>query len=212
MLIVHHLNVSQSERIIWLLEELGLTYELRTHLRDPVTRKAPPELRQVHPLGKAPILEDGALVLAESGAIIDYIFATRSEGALSIKPGHSNFPDYIYWFHYANGSLFLQIMLNLVIRGVTDEANASRAFRRQRLERHLDFVEARLGETAYFAGPAFTAADIMMHFPFGTMRQFFDLDLSNRPNVNRWLDRISERPAYQRAMRKAGHSDDPGRP
>lgn len=212
MLIVHHLNTSQSERIIWLLEELQLPFKVRTYQRDPTTREAPPELRQVHPLGRAPVLEDGKRTIAESGAIIEYLFATRGGGQLLIIADDPAYPDYIYWFHYANSSLFLQIMLNLAVGAATDELHPARSFRRERLNRHIDFVEARLGKVPFFAGRHFTAADIMMHFPFGTMRRFFDLDLSARPNIKSWLARISERPAYRRAMETAGHDTDPAAP
>lgn len=158
------------------------------------------------------MLEEGERTIAESGAIIEYIFATRGSGKLSIRADDPAFSDYIYWFHYANSSLFLQIMLNLAVSAATDERHPTRTFRRERLNRHIDFVEARMREVPFFAGRIFTAADIMMHFSFGTMRRFFDLDLSVRPNIKSWLRRISERPAYQRAMKKAGHDTDPALP
>lgn len=211
MLTVHHLNVSQSERIIWLLEELELPYELCLYQRDPVTQFAPPELRAIHPLAQAPVLVDGEIVMAESGAIIEYILARYGEGRLAMPVTSPEYPDYLYWFHYANSSLMMQISINWFTgMAVGPDSNSPLLpVLQQRLDRHLQMVEDRLSQANYFAGAEFTAADIMMHFPFGTMKAFYNLGLDNRPNIKAWLARISERPGYQRGMKAAGHTQDP---
>ncbi|MBW4679720.1 MAG: glutathione S-transferase [Microcoleus vaginatus WJT46-NPBG5] len=211
MLTVHHLNVSQSERIIWLLEELELPYELRVYQRDQATQLAPTELRSVHPIGSAPVLCDGEIVMAESGAIIEYILARYGNGQLAAPVSSPQYPDYLYWFHYANGSLMTQIS-GYWIAGMAAAPESSSPLLsalRERLDRHLQMVEDHLGQATYFAGSEFTAADIMMHFPFGTMKAFYNVGLDSRPNIKAWLARISERPGYQRAMKAAGHKQDP---
>lgn len=211
MLIVHHLKVSQSERIVWLLEELDLPYELRVYQRDPVTQFAPPELRSVHPLGSAPVLCDREIVMAESGAIAEYVLARYGNGRLSVPVTSPQYPDYLYWFHYANASLMMQIGVNWIAAMAAGQDSDSPLLPtlRERLERHLEMVEDRLSRSPYFAGSEFTAADIMMHFPFGTMKAFYNVGLDNRPNIKAWLARISSRAGYQRAMKAAGHERDP---
>jgi glutathione S-transferase len=211
MLTVHHLNFSQSERIIWLLEELELPYEMRVYQRDPVTQFAPDELRSVHPLGSAPVLCDGEIVLAESGAIIEYVLARYGNGRLTVPVTSSQYPDYLYWLHYANGSLMTQISLNWIAGMAAKPGSNSPVLSalKERLERHLLLVEDHLSRATYFAGTEFTAADIIMHFPFGTMKGFYNVGLDNRPNIKAWLARISDRPRYQRAMKVAGHQQDP---
>lgn len=211
MLTVHHLNVSQSERIIWLLEELELLYELRVYQRDPLTQFAPDELRLVHPLGSAPVLCDGEITIAESGAIVEYVLARYGNRRLAIPVTSSQYPDYLYWFHYANGSLMTQIGVNWIAAMAAQPGSDSPLLLslRERLDRHLQMVEDRLSQTTYFAGGEFTAADIMMHFPFGTMKAFYNVGLENRPSIKGWLARISDRPGYQRAMQAAGHEQDP---
>ena len=211
MLIVHHLKVSQSERIVWLLEELDLPYELRVYQRDPVTQFAPPELRSVHPLGSAPVLCDREIVMAESGAIAEYVLARYGNGRLSVPVTSPQYPDYLYWFHYANASLMMQIGVNWIAAMAAGQDSDSPLLPtlRERLDRHLEMVEDRLSRSPYFAGSEFTAADIMMHFPFGTMKAFYNVGLDNRPNIKAWLARISSRAGYQRAMKAAGHERDP---
>lgn len=211
MLTIHHLNISQSERIIWLLEELGLLYELRMYQRDPVTQLAPTELRSIHPLGSAPVLCDDEIVIAESGAIIEYVLARYGDGRLTVPVKSSQYPDYLYWFHYANGSLMTQLGVNWIAAMAVEPGSDTPLLSslRERLERHLRMVEDHLSRTTYFAGAEFTAADIMMHFPFGTMKGFYNVGQGNRPNIKAWLARISERPSYQRAMKVAGHERDP---
>ena len=211
MITIHHLGVSQSERIIWLCEELDLPYELKAYTRDANTRMAPPTLRDVHPLGSAPVISDGEQVLAESGAIVEYVLERYGNGRLRPATAAPEYADYLYWLHYANGTLMPSLMLDFVI-GMPSANNAAHpmaALFGARLQRNLLWVENRLGQVKFVAGAEFTAADILMHFPFGTMRAFAPMDLSQRPNTKAWLGRISERPAYQKAMRIAGHARDP---
>jgi glutathione S-transferase len=203
MLTVHHLGISQSERIVWLCEELGIPYELKLYKRDSVTRLAPPEYKALHPFGTAPVITDGDLVLGESGAIIDYIIAKYGGGRLTLTPDNPDFDEYLYWFHFANGSMMPAGMTDLIINilGVPAEGDIPKALR-ARGERAWDMVEKRLGVANYLAGKEFTAADIIMLFPLTTMRVFVPRDLSPYPNIRAYLQRIGERPAYQRAMKK----------
>ena len=203
MLTVHHLRRSQSERIVWLCEELGLDYVLQCYARDPVTMLAPPEYRALHPMGTAPVITDGEVVLAESGAIVDYIIAKYGKGRLACGPDHPNFAHYLFWFHYANGTLQLQMMRNFAFRraGVAED-NSIRRLAAERLERNLGLVDARLRVADYLAGHELTAADIMAVFSLTTMRSFFPLDLTPYAHTLAYLARIGEREAYRRAMKK----------
>ena len=202
MLTVHHLRRSQSERIVWLCEELGIDYVLECYARDPTTMLAPPAYRALHPVGTAPVIPDGDVVLAESGAIMDYIIARYGKGRLALPPDHPDFAQYLFWFHYANGTLQLQLMRNFTLRraGVADD-NPVRRLAAERLERNLKIVDARLGIADYLAGREFTAADIMAVFSLTTMRSFFPLDLTPYPHTLAYLARIGQREAYQRAMK-----------
>jgi glutathione S-transferase len=203
MLTVHHLGVSQSERIVWLCEELGIAYELKRYDRDAVTRLAPPAYKALHPLGTAPIITDGEVVLPESGAIMEYIISKYGHGRLGVSPHAPNFADYLFWFHFANGSMMPSQMAGLMsARSTGAEENPRARIMRERSERPWVLVEDRLGKTPYLAGPDFTAADIIMLFPLTTMRAFAPRDLSAYPNIRAYLQRIGERPAYRRAMEK----------
>lgn len=203
MLIVHHLGKSQSERIVWLCEELGIPYELKHHVRDAKTNLSPPELRALHPLGAAPVIQDGDLLLAESGAIMDYIMAKYGDGRLQLGPEHPDFAQYLYWFHFANGNLQPNMGRNMVLRRLNLPADNPVALAmKERLERVLKLIEQRLGAVPYFAGAEFTAADVINVFSLTTMRYFMPLDLGPYPNILRYLQRIGARPAYQRAMQK----------
>ena len=203
MLIIHHLEKSQSERIIWLCEELEVPYELKRYERDPVTRLAPPAFKALHPTGTAPVLTDGDLVLAESGAIIEYIIGKHAAGRLALGPNHPDFAQYLYWFHFANGSLQPNMGRNMILRRL-DLApdNPTLLAMQGRLDRALGLVEERLGEADCFAGSEFTAADIIMVFSLTTMRYFVPLDLAPYPNTLAYLQRIGARDAYRRTMRK----------
>ncbi len=207
MLTVHHLGKSQSERIVWLCEELGIPYELKHYVRDATTKLSPPELRALHPLGAAPVITEGDLVLAESGAIVDYIIAKHGDGRLALGPAHPDFAQYLYWFHFANSSLQPAMGRNMVLaRLELAPDNPTLLAMQGRAARALALVDERLGEADYLAGDAFTAADIMIVFTLTTMRYFMPLDLSPYPNILSYLQRIGSREAYRRAMRKG----DPG--
>ena len=202
MLTIHHLGKSQSERIIWLCEELGLPYDLKRYARDPVTILAPPELKALHPAGTAPIVTDGGLVLAESGAIVEYIIGKHGGGQLALGPDHPDFATFLYWFHAASGHLQPIMGRNMMLRRLGLPADNPVLLAMQgRLDRVLDQVEARLNEAAYFAGSDFTAADIMAVFSLTTMRLFLPIDLAPYPGILAYLGRIGGREAYQRAMR-----------
>ncbi len=201
MITVHHLGVSQSERIVWLCEELGIAYELKTYSRDP-NGAAPPAYKALHPQGTAPIITDGSFSLAETGAIMDYILARHGGGRLVVGSEAPNFPDYLYWLHFGNGFFVPAAMMSIVAsRMAGDNKQAAQAFTgRQELAYRMS--EERLGKVPYFAGPEFTAADIMMVFPLTTMRAVTGRGLGASPNLLAYLKRIGERPAYQRAMKK----------
>jgi glutathione S-transferase len=217
MIVVHHLNNSRSQRVLWLLEELGLPYEIKHYQRDKKTMLAPPELRAVHPLGKSPVITDGALTLAESGAIVEYLAETYGGGKLAPKPGTPEYRRYRYWMHYAEGSAMPPLLLKLVFdqierapmpffvkpvaKGISAKVNA--AFIRPQIKTHLDFMEGELGKSAWFAGTTFSAADIQMSFPLEAAASRGGLDAS-RPKLMDFLARSHARPAYRRALQKGG--------
>jgi glutathione S-transferase len=207
MITVHHLGVSQSERIVWLCEELEIPYTLKRYARDPVTKLAPEAYRALHPMGIAPVISDGDVVLPESGAIIEYLIAKYGQGRLAVAAAAANFADYLFWFHFANGTLMPSEMSMLMgaMQGAAGDNPILEIFR-ARSERAYALIEARLGAVPYFAGAGFTAADIMMLFPLTTMRAFSRRDLAGLPALRAYLTRIGERPAYQRALAKG----DPG--
>ena len=204
MITLHHLGRSQSERIVWLCEELDLPYELVRYERDPVTMLSPPALKALHPLGAAPVIQEDGLLLAESAAIVDYLIARHGGDFLRPGPDHPDFVAFLYWFHFANGNLQPAMGRAMMVgrAGLAPDHPVQLAVR-MRLERAMALVEARLGEAAYLAGPAFTAADVMTVFSLTTMRLFQKLDLGPYPNILAYLQRIAARPAYQRAMAKA---------
>lgn len=203
MLTVHHLEKSQSERITWLCEELGLPYDLQLYKRDAVTILAPPELKALHPQGTAPIIGDDGLVLAESGAVMQYILGKYGQGRLAPGPDDPAFASYLYWFHFANGTLQPAMGRNMVMRWLKLPPDNPVLLRmRGRLDGAMDQVEARLGSADFLAGAELTAADIMMVFSLTTMRIFMPLDLAPYPNILAYLQRIGARPAYRAAMRK----------
>jgi glutathione S-transferase len=220
MIIVHHLNNSRSQRVLWLLEELGLEYEVRRYERDPVTMLAPPELRAVHPLGKSPVVSDGGNVLAESGAILEYLVETHGHGRLAPAAGSPERLRYRYWLHYAEGSAMPPLLLKLVFDRVAQarmpffvrpiaRAIASRArdgFIQPQIDLHLDFMEAELERSTWFAGDAFTAADVQLSFPLEAAARRGGLD-GLRPRLMEYLARIHARPAYQRALERGGPYD-----
>ena len=207
MFTVHHLGKSQSERIVWLCEELEIPYELKHYARDPVTMLAPPDYKALHPIGAAPVITDGDLVLAESGAIVDYILAKHGHGRLVLRADDPDFAQFLYWFHFANGTLQAGMgRLMILNRLKLAEDNPMLLATRARIDRIFDLVETRVRDVAYLAGNTFTTADIMMGFSLTTMRYFQPYDLARCPNVVKYLGRIGARPAYRRAMEKG----DPG--
>jgi glutathione S-transferase len=210
MLTVHHLNNSRSQRVLWLLEELGVPYELVRYQRGPDLR-APASLRAVHPLGRSPVLVDGSRTIAESGAIIEYLLATYGQGRLVPAPGHEDRLRYTYWLHYAEGSAMPPLLMKLVFDRMPHGASAllrpfvsmvaSRAlssFVLPELRLHMAYWEHELADTGWFAGPEFTAADIQMSFPLEAAARRAALG-DGHPNAMAFLDRIHDRPAYQRA-------------
>lgn len=201
MLIVHHLGASQSERIVWLCEELGIPYELKTYARDPVTRMGPPEYKALHPLGTAPIITDGDVTLAETGAIMEYILAKYGDGGLTVKPDAPGYADYLFWHHFANGSVMPAEMNAMISNRLLKDQPVGKALM-ARSDRAFAMTEARLGEVRYLAGENFTAADIVSVFGLTTMRAFTGRTLDDFPNIRAYLARIGQRPAYQGAMKK----------
>ena len=207
MLTVHHLGKSQSERIVWLCEELEIPYELKRYTRDSKTMLAPAEYKALHPIGAAPVVTDGGLVLAESAAVLDYVITKYGNGSLTLKPDHSDFASYLYWLHFANGSLQPVMGRNMMLNRLNlPDDNPVRTAQKARLDLAFDLVEERTRKSEYLAGKEFTAADIMMGFSLTTMRYFMPYDLKRCPNVVSYLARIGARPAYRRAMEKG----DPG--
>ena len=222
MIVVHHLNNSRSQRVLWLLEELGVPYEVKRYQRDLKTMLAPPELRQVHPLGKSPVIVDGegadAAVVAESGAIVEYLLDTHdAAGRLRPRAGTADRRRFTYWLHYAEGSAMPPLLLALIfgrlpkgpmpflIRPIV-KAVAQKAmdgFIAPQIRKHLDFMEGELKQRPWFAGDAFSAADIQMSFPLEAYATRGGLDAS-RPALWDWLRRIHAMPAYQKAIEVGG--------
>ena len=203
MLKIHHLGHSQSERILWLCEELDVPYEFVKYIRDPVTRLSPPALRVLHPLGAAPVLETEGKLLGESAAIVDFILARYGRGRLQYGPDHPDFASYLYWFHFSNGNLqpVMARSMTVSLCKLPPEHPVQKGAH-DRLASVLSLIEAQLSQHAFLAGDEFTAADIMSVFSLTTMRLFYPADLTPYPNILSYLQRIGARPAYQRAMAK----------
>jgi glutathione S-transferase len=202
MLTVHHLGISQSERIVWLCEELGIDYAFKRYDRRADNRLAPDEYKALHPMGIAPVITDGSLVLGESGAICDYICAKYGDGRLTPKPNDPDFADHLFWFHWSNGTFMTTLMMQLVLAG-GGEGNPASVFVNDRSQRGWAMVEKRLGEAQFFGGNNLTTADIMMVYCLTTSRAFRNITIEGFPNLRAYLARIGARPAYQRAMAKA---------
>lgn len=215
MITVHHLNNSRSQRILWLLEEMGVPYEVRRYQRDAKTMLAPPELRAVHPLGKSPVITDDGRVIAETGAIVEYLVGRYGDGRLIPAGGSDERLRYTYWLHFAEGSAMPPLVMALIFkempkavpglirpiaRIISDQVQ--QRFLRPQIAAQLDLMEAELGGTAWFAGAAFSAADIQMSFPVeaAAMRA----GLGKRAKLGAWLQRIHGRPAYQAALARGG--------
>jgi glutathione S-transferase len=206
MLTLHHLNDSRSQRILWLLEELGLPYEMKRYQRNLQTRLAPPELKAVHPLGKSPVITDGNITIAESGAIVDYIIRRYGQengrAAMMPAPSSTEYEVYHEWLHYSEGSAMLPLMLNLYV-GRLKEAGAPLHPRiNSEIANHLGYVDAALNGREFFVGKSLTGADIQMSF-VGEMAKIFN-KLEPYPNLSAWLSRMHARPAFQRSVEKGG--------
>jgi glutathione S-transferase len=220
MIVVHHLNNSRSQRVLWLLEELGVPYEVKRYERNPVTMLAPPELRAVHPLGKSPVIVDDGVTVAESGAIVEYLVARYGEGRFIPAAGTPERLRYTFWLHYAEGSAMPPLLLKLIFdkvesgpmpffvkpvaRGIS--ATVKAAFITPQLKTHFDFMESSLAGSDWFAGQDFTAADIQMSFPLEAASQRGGVDES-RPRLLGFLRRAHARPAYARALARGGAYD-----
>lgn len=218
MIVVHHLNNSRSQRILWLLEELGLDYEVKRYQRDPKTMLAPAELRKIHPLGKSPVVTDGDLVLAESGAIITWLAARYGDGSLMPAMGTDAWLRCNYWLHYAEGSAMPPLLLKLVFQRVASAPmpffvrpvarmitqRTNEGFIDPQLKLHRDYLESELADNdAWFVGEAFSVADIQLSFPIEALAARGGLDASC-PKLQAWLQRIHARAAYQRALERGG--------
>ena len=217
MIVVHHLNNSRSQRLLWLLEELGLEYEIRRYQRDPQTMLAPASLREVHPLGKSPVMTDGDATLAESGAIMEYLIERYGGGRLIPPAGTSERLRYTYWMHFAEGSAMPPLVMKLIFdrmekgpmpffvrpvaRGIA--GRVKKGFIQPNINRQLDFMEAELGKSAWFAGSEFTAADIQMSFPLEAAAARGGLNAS-RPKLMEFLGRIHAREPYRAALERGG--------
>jgi len=218
MIVVHHLNNSRSQRVLWLLEELGVPYEVQKYQRDAKTMLAPAELTRVHPLGKSPVLTDGAITVAESGAIVEYLLENYGAGRLVPPPGTESRRRFTYWLHFAEGSAMPPLLLKLIFdrigsgqgmpffvapvaKGIASKVKALMI--EPNLKRQLDFMESELERSEWFAGDEFSAADIQMSFPVEAAAQRAGLDAS-RPKLMAYLKRIHARPEYQRALARGG--------
>lgn len=217
MIVVHHLNNSRSQRVLWLLEELGLEYDIKRYERDSKTMLAPPELRAVHPLGKSPVITDGDLTLAESGAIVEYLVERYGEGCFAPSRQMADYLRYRYWLHYAEGSLMSPLLLKLVFdkvetspmpffvkpiaRAISGKVKSS--FIMPQITGHLDYLEAELGKAKWFVNDEFSAADIQLSFPLEAAAARGGLDAS-RPRLMDYLKRIHDRPAYKKAIERGG--------
>jgi glutathione S-transferase len=222
MIVVHHLEKSRSQRVLWLLEELGLEYEVKVYRRDPKTILAPKSLAAVHPLGKSPVITDGDITVAESGAILEYLVERYDrEGRLRPKAGTQAALDYRYWLHYAEGSLMTPLILALVFSRLPSQpmpffvkpvvkglsAKVIESYVRPQLRTHFRFVEDQLARSPWFAGAEFSAADIQMSYPLQAALERSGLEL---PRVQEFIARVKARPAWQRAEAKHGPFELPG--
>jgi len=203
-IIVHHLENSRSQRILWMLEELGLPYEIKRYERDKKTMLAPPELKRVHPLGKSPVIEDSddGRVIAETGAIVEYL-VEKADGRLGPPAHRDDALRYRFWLHYAEGSMMPPLLIKLVLGCVPLMGKAAQKRIQPMIDVHLDYVESELAQRPWFAGDDMTAADVMMSFPLEAARSRAGLD-DTRPATIAWLAKVHARPAYRTALNKGG--------
>ena len=202
MIKVHHLENSRSQRILWLLEELGEPYEVIRYARDPKSMLAPPSLRKVHPLGKSPVIEDQGRVIAETGAIVDYL-VEKAEGRLGPPANRDSVLLYRQFLHYAEGSMMPPLFGLLIVNRLGLLGRPAKGPILKMFGQHLDWLESELAGRDWFAGDEFTAADIMMSFPLEAARARAGLG-PDRPHLTDWLERIHARPAYAEALAKGG--------
>jgi glutathione S-transferase len=202
MLTLHHLNDSRSQRILWLLEELGTPFEMKRYQRDATTRLAPPELTAVHPLGKSPVITDGGIKIAESGAIVDYVIRTYGKGAMMPPMGAPDYEAYNEWLHYSEGSAMLPLMLNLYVSRLKEAGAPLHPRIDSEIANHLGYVDGALKGREFFIGNALSGADIQMSF-VGEMAKVFD-KLGPHQNLAAWLTRMHARPAFKRSIEKGG--------
>lgn len=208
MIVVHHLNNSRSQRILWLLEELEVEYEIKYYQRDSETMLAPESLKEIHPLGKSPVITDEGKTIAESGAIVEYIVNRYGDGKLVPGVETPEHLRYKYWLHYAEGSAMPPLLMNLIFNvfGIKD-SSAMDGFIAPQIKLHFNYIESELSKNKWFAGEEFTAADIQMSFPLellGNLPQ----QLDSRPNIKEFINRIHERPAYKRGIARSGEYDE----
>lgn len=202
MIVVHHLNNSRSQRVLWMLEELSLPYELRRYERDEKTLLAPPELRQVHPLGKSPVIEDEGRVIVESGAIVEYL-VDKADGKFGPPAERKGALLYRMFLHYAEGSVMPPLLLKLVLSRVPIMGKIAIKHIQPMIDVHFDFIETELSRRPWFAGDTITAADVMMSFPVEAARHRSDFAQS-RPHTLAWLMKVQSRPAYRKAIEVGG--------
>ncbi|BDI14254.1 glutathione S-transferase [Nostoc cf. commune SO-36] len=204
MIVVHHLNNSRSQRVLWLLEELGIEYEIKFYERDAKTMLAPESLRQVHPLGKSPVITDADFTVAESGAIVEYLVNRYGNGRLvpaSDTPEHLR---YTYWLHYAEGSAMPPLVMRLILNNFgAGESSVVSGFVAPQIKLHFDYIESELRKSTWFAGEEFTAADIQMSFPLEVVASLPE-EVESRPKLKEFIERIHARSAYKRALERGG--------
>jgi glutathione S-transferase len=200
MIVVHHLNESRSQRVLWLLEELGLPYEIRHYTRDAKTRLAPPELQAVHPLGKSPVVEDDGLTLVESGAIVETLIRRHGAGRLQPAAGSADFESYQHWLHYAEGSAMLPLMLKLYVSRLGEAGAPLKPRIDSELANHLGYVDRSLQGREWLVGNSFSGADVQMSFVGEAARGL----RASYPALDAWVRRFQQRPAYRRALERGG--------
>ena len=215
MVVLHHLENSRSQRVLWLLEELGVEYEVKRYDRDPKTMLAPDSLLAIHPLGKSPVITDGDITIAESGAIVEYLVFKYGSPEVQFNPDHPQWLNYTYWLHYAEGSVMPMMVMKLVfsqlekapliIRPIAKliSKNVMKAFVQPNIDRHLRFIDNHLSDKQWFVGDSFSAADAQMIFPIEAASARDKLP-SRYPHVYAYMQRVHDRPAYQRALQRGG--------
>jgi glutathione S-transferase len=202
MIVVHHLNDSRSQRVLWLLEELAVPYEVKRYQRDPQTRLAPPELKAIHPLGKSPVITDGVHTIAESGAIVDYVLRKHGNGSMRPATDCADFEKYAEWLHYAEGSAMLPLMLNLYVGRLGEGGKPLHPRIDSELANHLGYIDQALKGREWLVGGSLTGADVLMSF-VGEMAKVAKR-IDPYPNIAAWITRFQARPAYKRAIERGG--------